>query len=240
VPRRAGGAADRAGLTFVELLIAATIFAILGVGLSSHLRAAMVVWRRTNDAADQSQRVRILLRRMGQDLANATVINPQPHADIHDVPHFGSAQLEFITVVPGRDGQPQFARVQHVVYEVVPELSAIDAAAHGPGLIRRAQSYAALRAGETMQSKTTQTSVMLPGVPMSEGFELRYAYRSAEPRGWVFDRKPWSASDHVPRLVEVVIRQLPPKTDSDTQARREPVIVAATTFAVPAGALVER
>ena len=226
----------RVGLTFVELLIAATIFAILGVGLSTHLRAAVTIWRRTNDEAEQSQQVRITLRRLAQDLADATVISPQPKPDAPEAPLFDSGRLAFITVAPGRDGLPQSARVQHVVYEVVPQLSTIDASMEGPGLVRRIQSYAALRAGETSEpSARVQTSVILPGVP-PDGFQLRCAYRSsAEPRGWAFIRKPWSLSDRLPRLVEVTIKQEPPTTGSQ---RIKPVRIV-TTIAIPTGVIGE-
>ncbi len=71
-PGRSARRAQRAnGFTFVELLIAATMMSVLFVGLSSHLRGGILVWRRATATADTVQRERVGFDRMERDLANA-------------------------------------------------------------------------------------------------------------------------------------------------------------------------
>ena len=60
------------GLTLIELLIAITIFAMLGVGLSSHLRAATLVWRRAIQELEVAQELRVAVAQLERDLVNAT------------------------------------------------------------------------------------------------------------------------------------------------------------------------
>ncbi len=69
--RRARRAQRENGFTFVELLIAATIMSVLFVGLGSHLRGGILVWRRATATAETVQRERVGFDRMERDLANA-------------------------------------------------------------------------------------------------------------------------------------------------------------------------
>lgn len=72
--------ADRRGLTFVELLIAVTMVAILFTGLAVHLRGGMAVWERVTRSTDMRQRERASLNRLQRDLANAFVFDDRPQS----------------------------------------------------------------------------------------------------------------------------------------------------------------
>lgn len=65
----------RRGLTFVELLLAVAVFAILLVGLSSHLQGSVVAWRRVTSTTEELQRIRVTMERLRSDLANAFVFD---------------------------------------------------------------------------------------------------------------------------------------------------------------------
>lgn len=67
----------RAGLTFVELVIAATMMSVLFVGLGSHLRGGITVWQRATTISEQLQQQRVALERLQRDLADAFVYSQE-------------------------------------------------------------------------------------------------------------------------------------------------------------------
>ena len=96
---------DKRGLTFVELLIAVMMVAILFVGLSTHLRAGMTVWQRVTQSTDMRQRERAAIARLERDLANAFVFDAvlahyEPLSDNTklSLPVFSSGSVSIYTV----------------------------------------------------------------------------------------------------------------------------------------------
>lgn len=59
----------RRGFTFIELMIAGTMIAVLFVGLAAHLRGGITVWRETTRRIEQMQQEQDALERLARDLA---------------------------------------------------------------------------------------------------------------------------------------------------------------------------
>lgn len=58
----------RRGFTFIELMIAGTMIAVLFVGLAAHLRGGITVWRETTRRVEQMQQEQDALERLARDL----------------------------------------------------------------------------------------------------------------------------------------------------------------------------
>ena len=68
------------GLTFVELLLAATIISLLLAGISVQLRGGLTVWRRVTAAGERMQRLRAAWAFMERDFGGAAVLDQRPDA----------------------------------------------------------------------------------------------------------------------------------------------------------------
>lgn len=176
------------GFTFVELLIAATMMSVLFVGLGSHLRGGIVVWRRASAAAETLQRQRVALQRLEQDLANTF-----EYGAPNGVPAlgFGGQELQVTTLAP------QFG------YGYLPRVVAYQCGeAEGQrGLLRTSQSLGEARAGI---APTPQ--VLLPAC---EQMRVRYAYASSAGAGLLEWRDQWLFPDEVPRHLKISLRVSP-------------------------------
>ncbi|MBI2093738.1 MAG: prepilin-type N-terminal cleavage/methylation domain-containing protein [Candidatus Omnitrophica bacterium] len=89
------------GFTFVELLIAATMIAILFTGLATYLRAGITVWQRATGATEALQQKDMAWRILERDLANAAVFDlredaygPAPKLP---EPTFNQSQMQWFT-----------------------------------------------------------------------------------------------------------------------------------------------
>ncbi len=170
------------GFTFVELLIAATIMSVLFVGLGSHLRGGILVWRRATATAETIQRERVGFDRMARDLANAFAYGASESAPAVT---FNEHDLAVVTLEPQSE---QGNRVRVVTYRC-------GDAEGGQGLLRMSQSIGQARAGIVPAPQ-----VLLPDC---ETLSLRYAYQSStavEPLEW---NAQWLYPDELPRLIEV-------------------------------------
>ena len=185
------------GFTFVELMIAATMIAVLFVGLGAHLRGGIDVWRRATQTSETLQEQRIALDRLERDLANAIVYYPKKDEYSESekgklsLPVFGAHELQLFTVVPGIRGDP--ASVRFVTYACKEESSAT-------GLWRSSQSI-----GEARYRLPAQEELALPGC--SE-LSVHYAYKtspgsSSEPLIWDDNWGDDSSELKLPRLIKV-------------------------------------
>ena len=210
----------RPGLTFVELLIAVAIFAMLAGGLSVHLRGAIAIWRRSHVAAEQGQRTRVLRARLSQDLANAVLVDPRPDAEPKS--EWLTDRVAFGTSEPGVGAGLTSRRLTYVTYEL--ERGAGQAAS----LVRRARSYRDARAGGRSKARS---SVLLSDV---DHFQIRYPFAKAKEPGFTLEQRPWLSPDALPRLVEVTANQ---RTDPEPKrANWEPLAVT-TLVSLPAGTI---
>jgi len=179
------GAGGHNGFTFVELLIAATMMSVLFVGLGSHLRGGMLVWRRATATADAVQRERVGFDRMEHDLANAFAYGTSEGAP---AAVFGEHELTVVTLQPV---PAQGRRVRVVTYRCGNTEDA-------QGVLRMSESVGQLRAG------LAPTPQLL--LPDCEALSLRYAYQSSTgttPLEW---NARWLYPDELPRFVEVRVQ----------------------------------
>lgn len=196
----------RSAFTFVELLIASTMIAVLFVGLGAHLRGGLTVWQRTTAMGEALQRQRVASDRLERDLANALVFDARKDAyggttGQLPLPVFGDTTLSFFTVSPmGASGSPAIRFVTYACGE------------HGgtTGLWRTSQSVGAARA----RSPEPMPELLLPDC---DALAFQYAYLPAPEAGQP-GRQPlreleWKSAWpddadeplRLPRLVEVSI-----------------------------------
>lgn len=188
------------GFTFVELLVAATIIAVLFVTVSAHLRGGLTVWRRATDQGEAVQRMRVALDRLERDVTQAIVYDDREDqyegAGLLPLPRFGADALQFVTQAVTRAGLPPSVRV--VSYRC-------DATGATPGLQRTSQSIREARSGmapalEAMLPECTELS-------------FQYAFQLAEDAGdpSVVEWRPTWPDDpdkplRLPRLIEVTLQ----------------------------------
>ena len=151
----------RAGLTFVELLMAATIFAILAVGFSAHLRGGVLAWRRATSTLERLQEIRVVYDRLGSDLTNAIVFDPsgvwQPEMAFgtEAIP-VESLQWELESTT-GIGTTPTLRR--YVPFELTPSLVYISGAGEATGTTVQFHFKYALTIPEEQVSGTYQTTI---------------------------------------------------------------------------------
>ena len=188
------------GLTFVELLIAATIFSVLVTGLTSHLRGGGIVWRRTTETVEALQRQRAALDQLARDLGNAVIYDDRPEAygaEVGMLPpqQFAPDGMDWFTVSLSlsRSAAPS---VRFVTYRCE-ELDGVW------GLRRTSQSVGEARARQAAPTP----ELLLEGC---RELSLRYAYTPVEdgqPLEW---RPQWPGGSgetlQLPRLMEVTSR----------------------------------
>lgn len=68
----------RGGFTFIELVIAGTMIAILFVGLSTHLRGGMTVWREATRRIEALEEEQAAFDRLQRDLAQSVAYYTDP------------------------------------------------------------------------------------------------------------------------------------------------------------------
>lgn len=207
------------GFTFVELLIAATMMAILFVGLATHLRGGLMVWQRATEMSEQLQRRRVAIEQLERDLSNAFLYDDRdasygtPPGKL-PAPEFGSDHLIVFTIQP----HPRAQSSVRVVRYACEEQNGVR------GLWRVSQS---IREAWTGLPPPPQS----PLLPDCEGFTLQYAYLpSEELESVAWEDLTWSpqwlrdAKRKLPRFIEMTIR-----LKSDREIHR--------VFVVPVGVL---
>jgi len=183
------------GLTLVELLMAATVFSILLMGLSPHLRGSVMVWRQTTSTAEQLQHTRVAFDRLGQDLSNAFLFDPT--GSWTPPPLFAADRLQFYTVRPSWAVPKPSDQIWFVTYE----LSQTDEG-----------TTALLRSAQTVREVASSLSgTSAEALAPLEGWSIRYGYvpEEVEPEEgagpppslqWLAG---WNDLTHLPKLVEV-------------------------------------
>lgn len=183
--------------------MAATMFAVLLVGVSAHLRGGITAWRRATTSVEAMQRSRIALERLTQDLANAVIIDPQEEAYVPTV--FSEESVQFCTLRPAAqvDSATAEATVELVTY-------ALTDTADGPALTRSRQTLREAHAAWPAEPVT-----LLPDV---EQLSFRYGYHDPGASGdaaiaW---ESTWADPAFLPRLVEITVQRgediAPPRT----------------------------
>lgn len=187
----------RRAFTFVELLMASTLIAILIVGLSAHLRGGMAVWHQATQTVEALQRQRAAFDQLASDLAGAflydtrTSLGDPTEEGQPPAMEWGSEHLALYTVTAA--SATRLPAVQFVTYGC----GRIDGK---QGLWRTSQSVMAAR-------KKTVVPLTVLLLPDCEELAVKYAYMPSgqtqnpqEPFDW---RSQWVDAKKLPRLIEL-------------------------------------
>lgn len=201
----------RCGFTFIELLIASTMMAILFIGLGTYLRGGITVWRRATETSAALQEQRVGFERLERDLANAFIYNPAEPPTDPTAPEFTADHVRWCTIQPSMGGQP--ARVQIVRYAC----TSVDGT---PGLWRTVQPIAG--------GVSAKPELMLAGCA---GLNMSYAYlpdAETQPMEWQPEWKSEKDQLQLPKLIRIELR-----LRADSGAERS----LARSVIIPSGAL---
>jgi len=168
------------------------MFAVLLIGVGSHLRGGLTVWSRATQTGETLQQQRLAMEQLERDLANGLIYDDRAGSygttiGLLPSPAFDRSTLAWYTVSSTRRQPPS---VQFVT-------SACGTVQNASGLWRTSQSIGAARA---QQAATPQR--LLPGC---QALAIRYAYQSAAaaPLEW-YDE--WTDPiKELPRLLEITV-----------------------------------
>ncbi len=182
------------GLTFVELLMAATMFSILAIGFSAHLHGGVTAWRRATSTLERLQIMRVACDQLAQDLANAIVFDAT--GTWHPKAAFGAEDMQLYTLQRASRAPAGVGRVAFVRYDIVSDADA------GTALTRSVES-----AQEAAADAPARPQTVLTGVA---SWRLRYGYvneaQVRPPGEAILWRDEWNNdASAIPRLVEVTI-----------------------------------
>jgi type II secretory pathway pseudopilin PulG len=187
------------GLTFVELLIAATMMSILFIGLGTHLRGGINVWQRTTATVEALQRQRVAMDRLERDVANAFLYESRPEAYGTD-----PGQLPTPPFRGTLGGAPQWVTLERLPQQRVPGVRMVtytcEEVEGRRGLWRMSQSV-----GEVQAAQPPIPELLLDGC---DGLSFRYAFRPSDHASgasleW---SDQWNDVTQLPRLIEVSLR----------------------------------
>ncbi|MFA5146427.1 MAG: prepilin-type N-terminal cleavage/methylation domain-containing protein [Candidatus Omnitrophota bacterium] len=172
--------------TFIELIIAVTIFSIIAVSIYSTFRAGIRVWLRANPVIEESQANRVFFETVARDLKRAFIYTYPDGAVKFDA---SADRVSFMTMVDvasaGALPHEEYARV---TYSLNPEEMTIERAVAGRG--------------EGFDELYARRTVLLNGIRKEEfGFAYCYKGPSADqPYEW---KAAWEDSNKVPRGVKI-------------------------------------
>jgi type II secretory pathway component PulJ len=211
----------RSGLTFVELLMAATMFSILMVGFSAHLQGGVVAWRRVSQATERLQRVQVTLELLERDVANAFDFDPS--GSIEPRIAFEQHRLAFFTVRPTQAGDPT-TQAWFITYFL-----------EGKQLKRAQQTLSEARA-ETLDVPARYPGVQAVVLEPLSSFSIHYGYQPSAPdQREVVWQSAWDAeTNRLPRLIEVTL-EIEEDSGSTGALRRIFVMPSGTLPPQPAG-----
>ena len=181
-------------MTFVELLLAATMIAVLMVGFAAHLHGGVLAWRRAVAITEDVQRTRVALDQLGRDLSNAFDFDPAADQSTLQPPLvIEASRLTFFSVRSTDAAGAPTAEPLVVTYEL----------SNGK-LVRLARGLREARAiakGNALE--TAQPSVVLDGV---NAWSIWFAYKPQDPTKGDLEWKPsWDYPNELPRLCEITI-----------------------------------
>ncbi|MBN2097661.1 MAG: prepilin-type N-terminal cleavage/methylation domain-containing protein [Candidatus Omnitrophica bacterium] len=169
------------GLTFVELMLAASIFAVLAVAVYSAFSTGISAWRSAQQAQNLLQDLRLSLDQISRDLENAVLYYPEEEGKINFVGEPNS--ISFYSLVDNFRSQ--------LVY---PELKKITYSLDGEVLKRWEQSLA-----QALQETQEEDSFdqMLTQVA---GLEFFYRYGQEDELNW---QQSWNAQQSIPQGAQI-------------------------------------
>lgn len=170
----------RDGFTFIETLLAITIYSIMALGLFSAFRSGVQLWQRMEQRMESNQSSRRLFSTFSKDLHNAVIYSD-------DFPFNGQArQVSFMTrTVSKKD--PLNAELALVSYENDPATGAV---------LRRAAG-----ASEGFDLAAVRPVQWTGSV---HNFKLRYGYPVEKSTSLVWESE-WMFPKLIPKAIEVEV-----------------------------------
>lgn len=209
---------NRRGMTFVELLLAATMIAVLMVGFAAHLRGGVLAWRRAVAITEQVQRTRVALDQLGRDLSNAFDFDPTAPATPSTLEPKLVMERERLTFFSVRSTDSEGAPTAEPLV-ITYELSEGKLLRLARGL----REAVAIAKGNALD--TAQPAVLLDGV---KEFSIQFAYKPQDPTQDLEWKPSWGYPNELPRLCEfsITLERGPKATE-----------VIRHTFVLPSGVL---
>lgn len=100
---------NRKGFTFIELLIALTIFSIIATSMYFTLNTGIKVWSRSNESIRENQRFRICFDIISKDLKNIIAYPPIK-------PEWGAERISFPAIVDTYEGDTVKTELVKVIF----------------------------------------------------------------------------------------------------------------------------
>ena len=167
------------GFTFIELMLAAAIFAIVALAIYTTFNSGLTAWGKAQEAQGVYQDIRLTLDRMALDLENAVL-----YSDKQDAVNFSGqkSSISFFSLVDLYQTIPAYPQLKKITYSL-----------EGSGLKRLEQSYA----DSDMHSRTEYTDQMAAGL---RGLNFSYLYSKQACGAVTYEwRDAWEDSAQIPR-----------------------------------------
>lgn len=205
----------KTGFTFIELLIAISIFAVVAIALYSTLFAGISVWKRSSEGGDVYQDVRLTFNDITKDLRNIVYMYTKDEESIFSF--FGMIDEIVFVTLEGSFFEEDISRK-----ELVKVAYRFDEDADE--LIR-------IKADKSLgfDVEKAEKEILLNGV---EEFKLEYCYDSGDDDDPYLWKEEWEDEDlRIPRGVRVTFH-------IETENKKEPLEFTKTIF-IPTGILGE-
>lgn len=192
-----------AGFTFIELLIALTIFSIIAASIYYTLNAGIKVWQRGNILIRENQRMRIFFDAMSKDMRNAVPFSGIPS-------QWTENSVTFHTIIDTFSSEPPHRKLVRRIYYFDDK----------KGELKRARVIQK----EGFDEKYVDEEVLLDNLE-DVGFE--YAYESGEEYEW---KDEWEFGDEdegediIPRGVKIRV-ELKGKDDEKAEIFEKIVLI---------------
>jgi len=173
--------------TFIELLVAVTIFAIIAASIYYTFNAGIKIWSRGNAVIEDNQRLRVFFEVISQDARNA-ISNLGKDAEFNIISSWESQRISFPTLIGAFDNvakNPELARVSYYFES-------------SGGKVKRIQ--ATLKDG--FIEDTAEEEVLLENL---KDFGFEYCYESTLTEGEYEWREEWLDEDNIPRGVKIKV-----------------------------------
>lgn len=179
----------RCGLTFVELMLATSIFAVVAVAIYVTFGTGISTWRRAQQAQQLYQDLRFALDKIAQDLSNAAVYLPT-----ENFTNFQGEnnEVSFYSLVETFRPAPQYQRLYKITYQL-DEQARI--------LLRLAQAYP--ESDSEIQPAQPEVAPEKIARQISKlNFYYCYADNTAEPNSYKW-LDNWNAAQDIPLGVKI-------------------------------------
>ena len=107
------------GFTFIEVMLAVSIFAIVAVAINSTFGAGLFAWRSAQETQNLYQDIRLALNKMAGDLENA-VLYSDSEEEGHKVPNFAGLEneLSFYSLAESFSAIPVHPELRRITYRL--------------------------------------------------------------------------------------------------------------------------